>query len=189
MPEALALLEQYRYLILIPLAIVEGPIVIIIAGFLVSLGYFDPFLVYVIGLTGDQIGDACLYAFGRWGGKFLHSHGSWIGVTPKRLAQAKDYFRERHLKAVTISKLVHGIGVAGLVAAGALHVPFKRYIRTALFISVIQDAAFLFIGMFFGHAYIRIGQYLDYYAAAGSVIVLAAIAFAIFWKIKKRSKS
>lgn len=185
--EILALLEVYRYLILIPLTIIEGPIVIVIAGFLSSTGFFDPILVYLIGLAGDQAGDAIAYATGRWGGKWLHMNGSLIGATPERMEMAKAYFREKHLKAITLSKLAQGVGWAGLAAAGALHVPFKKFIRTCFYVSVLQDAAFLIVGMVFGHAYMQIGKYLDYYAAAGVVAVIAIITVLLYKKIRSRS--
>ena len=74
--EIVFLLETYKYLFLLPLAIIEGPIVAIIVGFLTTLKVFDTYISYAILVVGDVIGDSSLYALGRWGTSLLHRHGS-----------------------------------------------------------------------------------------------------------------
>src|ERR1035437_1989467 len=167
----ISLLLTYKYIILIPLAIIEGPIVSVIAGFLVTLGVFNPLLVYVVMVLGDIIGDGIIYYMGYSGKRFL----KYFRVTEEKLEKAKQYFHENHKKPIFMSKLVHGIGFTGLIAAGASHVPYKRYFLTCTFISVVQSAVMLTVGILFGHAYVQIGKYLDYYAAGVSVIVLIVL--------------
>jgi len=181
MNQALALLLAYKYAILFPLAVVEGPIVTIIAGFLVTLGLLNPFLVYTIVVLGDLAGDALFYCLGRWGSKIFDRRGSHFGITKEKLEQADKYFKNNHKKAIVLSKLVHGIGIAGLVAAGTLKVSYSRYFKTCFFVSIAQSALFLLIGILFGHAYLQIWKYLNYFAAVVSVAVLVAALF-IFYK-------
>ena len=59
-------LSQYKYLILFPLAIIEGPIVTVIAGFLCSQAILEPFYVFPIIVIGDILGDSLYYGLGRW---------------------------------------------------------------------------------------------------------------------------
>ncbi|HUZ60693.1 MAG TPA: hypothetical protein VMU83_18125, partial [Hanamia sp.] len=61
------LLLKFRYVILFPLAVVEGPILAVIAGFLCTEGYLNLFIVYTIIVLGDITGDTICYLFGRWG--------------------------------------------------------------------------------------------------------------------------
>ena len=83
-----------------------------------------------------------------------------------------------------MSKLIHGIGFVGLVAAGASHVPYKRYFQTCALISCIQSLVMLLIGIFFGHAYTIIGKYLNYYAAFVSIIFLLGLLILFLKKYK-----
>lgn len=178
------LLLTYKYLILIPLSIIEGPIVTVVAGFLATLGVFNPLLVYVIMVIGDIIGDGTIYYIGHSGKRFL----KYFKVTEEKLEKAKTYFHENHKKAIVTSKLAHGIGFTGLLAAGASHTPYKRYFKTCALISVIQSFIMLMIGMLFGRAYTVIGKYLNYYAAFASVAVLISLLFAIIQKYKMGKK-
>lgn len=186
MGQTLYLLLTYKYAILLPLAVVEGPIITVIAGFLVTLGYMDIFLVYLIALAGDFTGDTILYGAGRWGKNLIHRYGHYIGASKEKLKQAKKYFAEKRTKAIVMSKLFHGVGSAGLVAAGVLAVPYRRYIRTCMLVALAQSAVFLFIGIVFGHAYLRIAKYLDLYASTVGVIVVVLLVLTILYKVLKR---
>lgn len=186
MEQAFNLLLTYKYEILLPLAIVEGPVIVVVAGFMVTLGYMDIFLVYLIALAGDFAGDTILYSIGRWGKSFIHKHGHYIGASNKRLEQAKKIFTEKHTKAVVMSKIFHGVGVAGLVAAGVLAVPFSRYIKTCMLIALAQSAVFLFVGIVFGHAYLKIAKYMDLYASTIGIVVVVLLVLTILYKILKR---
>ena len=48
----------YKYFILFPVMVIEGPIITIIAGFLSSLELLNPFLVYVVVVIADLTGSS-----------------------------------------------------------------------------------------------------------------------------------
>lgn len=181
----LELLLTYKYIILMPLAIIEGPIVAVICGFLITLKVLNPFWVYIILVAGDIVGDGGIYYIGYKGKRFL----KYFRITDEKLEKAKTYFRDNHKKAIIMSKLVHGIGFTGLIAAGASHVPYKRYFKTCALISVVQSAVMILIGVLFGHAYVQIGKYLNYYAAIISVIVLIILLFVFIRKYNIGTKT
>jgi len=190
MSDIISLLETYKYLILFPLAIIEGPILTVIAGFLVSLSVMNIYIVYVIVVLGDVIGDALYYGLGRFGSGFLHRHGHWVGVTTERLERTKAVYQDHHFKAVALSKLIYGIGLIGMVVAGSLKMPYKRFMLAASLISLAQSALLLFIGIFFGYAYVQIEQYLNDFAAIASVsvaVILLMLAVRHFRKQESAS--
>jgi len=188
MAHVLLLLTKYKYLILLPVAILEGPFASIIVGFLASSGIFNLFVVYLVLVSGDMIGDSFYYGLGRWGSKYLTKHGSRLGITHEKLENAKKYFADYHHKALIISKLAYGVGVSGLVAAGALRINYKKFMKTCFFIAVVQSAFLLVIGFLFGHAYLQIEKYLNIYAKVMIVGVFVLIGYFVFLKVKKNLK-
>ena len=114
------LLLTYKYLILIPLSIVEGPILMIVCGPLIMLGVLNPLLVYLIIVFGDIVGDFAQYYIGYYGKRLL----PYFKITEEKLEKTKTYFNENYKKAIIMSKDVYGIGITGLVAACAVHIPF-----------------------------------------------------------------
>lgn len=168
----------YKYLILIPFSIIEGPFLAIICGFLVTTKILNPWIVLPALLAGDIVGDAILYFIGRKGKGALR----FFRVKEETLEEAKKYFAANHKKALIMSKLIHGIGFTGLVAAGALHVPYKRYFITCATVSLIQSSVLLTLGILFAGIYIQIGKYLDYYAAT----ITAVFVIILVWFLIRR---
>ena len=185
MSQIILLLIKYRYFILFPLSIIEGPILTVIGGFLVTMGYLNPFIVYPIVVIGDIIGDSIFYALGRWsGGPFIKRFGPRIKMTPEKIEQVRNYFQKNHKKALVFSKLVHGIGSAGLLVAGGLKIPWRRFVVTCGTVTIIQSVILLFLGILFGHAYNQIAVYLNYYAAAGTLVALIIATYIVLSKIR-----
>ncbi len=180
----LQLLLTYKYLILIPLAIVEGPILMVICGFLVTLGVLNPILVYAILVMGDVVGDLFQYYLGYYGKRFL----KYFKITDEKLLVTEAYFKNNYKKAIVMSKVIYGIGFVGLVAGGAIRLPFGKYVKTCLVVSMTQYFIFLIIGIFFGQAYIVIEKYLNLYAAILSVIALVILLFVFIKKYKLSTK-
>ena len=192
MPQGSAILRwllAYRYAIGYPLAIVEGPIVMMISGFLVHLGFFDFWPIYLILIAGDLTGDVIWYMVGRHGGRpLIEKYGRWINVSQENVERAEEFFHEHQTKILFISKLTTGFGfaIATLIAAGATRVPFKKYITINFFGEFIW-AAFLFaIGYFFGNLYGLVDKSLRWGFLIGFVIVLALIVWGFGKAMRKR---
>ena len=81
MASVLALLIQYKYLILFPIIVIEGPFATIVSGFLVSLGIFNVFIAYPIIILGDLASDSIFYFVGRFGSKSINKWMLYFGVT------------------------------------------------------------------------------------------------------------
>ncbi len=181
------LLITYKYLIVVPLAIIEGPIISVISGFLTTLGVFNLPLVFLVLVLGDIVGDAIQYSLGYCGKRFCGKKVlNYFKVNDENLEKAKIYFSKNHTKAIIASKLMYGVGFFGLVAAGMLRVPYPRYFKTCAIISVIQSTVMVTAGIFFGQAYVVIGKYFDYYAAITSVVALFIVFFILFRKYKNK---
>ena len=91
----LVLLQQYGYFLLFPLAVIEGPMITIIAALLAAQGYFNIFAVYGVVVVGDLVGDLFHYAPGRWGKPLLVRWGNYFGIDREKLAALEERFRTR----------------------------------------------------------------------------------------------
>jgi membrane-associated protein len=181
------LLTAYKYLILFPLAVVEGPILAVIAGLLCSEGFLNPLIVYPIIILGDITGDSLVYALGRWGksqrpGRLYRL----VGLTARKIGRARTYFEDNPIKTVSLSKLILGVGVAGIFLAGNSKVPYKQFLAVCLGTSLAQYTVYLGIGLFFGRAYREINLYLNYLAALSIVLAFCLFFVIILKSLDKR---
>jgi membrane protein DedA with SNARE-associated domain len=189
MEHAITLITTYGYLVIFPLAIIEGPIITIIGGFLVSLGLLNPLLVYIVVIAGDIVGDALYYAIGRYGkNKFLRWVGRHIGLTEESFSKAHKHFVAHGWKTLMAAKLIQGVGVAGLVTAGAVRMPYARYMLLCLSVSALQSMLFLGVGIVFGHAYLSLNHYLNVFATSMSIAFLLCLFLYIIYRLKSAKR-
>lgn len=187
MADPLILLQMYGYVALFPLAVIEGPIITIIAGLLVTAGVFNPYAVYLIVVTGDIVGDSVWYAVGRFGGgPFTRALKRMFNITDEKITATKDRFETHRIRMTMLSKLTHGIGFAGLVAAGVVRVSYLLFVFSCLVVTLFQCAVFLSIGLFFGSAYHIIEQYLNHFAAFTICAAVVVVIFGAWYRFVRR---
>ncbi len=187
MDNILNLLIEYKYLILFPLAIVEGPILAVIGGFLCISGLMNPGFLYIVIIAGDMIGDSLVYALGRWGvPDFLKRIAGRFGLFASDIEPVRAYFDSNPRKTISLSKITLGIGFAGLYLAGNTKVPYRKYIIICFITSALQYIVYIGLGLLFGAAYKQISQYLDFLTAL--IFVLAASILFVYFIRSRRKK-
>jgi membrane protein DedA with SNARE-associated domain len=187
--DLIALLIKYRYLIIFPIAVVEGPLVSAAAGFLVFLGYLNGFLTYVLLILADMVGDTLYYALGRFGGrKFVKKFGHYIGVDEKKLESLEKQF-ERHSGKIILGGKTQAIGAVALIAAGMAKMPYRDFMKYNFFGSIPKVLLFLAIGYFFGQGYsAMLDKYVNFVGLISFLIAAALIAFYFLMRRYLRSK-
>jgi len=175
----LGYLVTYRYFLIVPITIVEGPIIMVLCGFLLRFGTFDLIPLYATLMVSDLIGDVIWYCIGRfWGLPFVKKFGKFFSITEKTLEKATALFHKHHNKILFISKITMGFGFAlvTLVTAGIAKVPFKKYLAFNVAGQLIWTAALLGVGYFFGNIYTSINKgFRDIALVALAIIVIIAI--------------
>lgn len=171
-----AWLLTYRYAIALPLAFVEGPIVMLLSGILIRSGFFDFWPIYFLLMAGDLIGDATWYWIGRRGGRtFIEKYGRFVSVTNERIERVEKFFQSHHTSILFISKITMGFGfaVATLMAAGAARVSFRKYMLINFLGGFIWTGFLIGIGFFLGNLYVTIDKGLRW------MFILAVIAIGL----------
>lgn len=178
----IAWLEAYKYIILFPFAIVEGPIISVIAGFLASLGQMNIVLVYVVVVLGDVVGDAIYYMVGRWGRTGLVDRlGHYVGATKERIARMEQHLHTHLGKTLLFGKWGHTFGAPILLASGAARVPFSRFMFINTLGTLLKSLILVAVGYYFGRAYVQINHYINYGALAITAVVLIIVLGYIFF--------
>ena len=166
----LALIVAYRYWILFPLACVEGPVVAMVVGFLVSLGVFELLPVYVLLLLGDIVPDSIFYWLGRTG----HRTAFVRRALAKRLPAIEHFWHWHTFKSMLVAKWALTLSPALLISAGMARLPFGRYLRAAIPITAFQYAVTMGFGYFFGLSYQTFRETL---VLAQLTVVLGVVLF------------
>ncbi|MDD2657662.1 MAG: hypothetical protein PHD04_03345 [Candidatus Pacebacteria bacterium] len=146
---------QYRYWILIPLSLIEGPVVAFVAGTLASVGYFNMYFLAALFFIRDVGLDGVYYAIGHFGGRtrFARKMLQKIGVTDDHLEEVRILWAKRPGWTMFIGKLSYGIASAFIVVAGMVKMPLGRFFAYGSLVAVLQYGTLLFLGFYLGASF------------------------------------
>lgn len=171
-----AWLLAYRYIIVYPLAIAEGPVLMMISGFLVRTGFFSFWPIYLLLMAGDLTGDIAWYFVGRHGARpLINRYGHFLSLTEKNVEKMEVLFHKHQMKILFISKITMGFGfaLATLIAAGAAKIPFKKYFAINFFGQFVWTGILMAVGYFFGQLYTVVDKSLRW----GFIVALIVLGF------------
>lgn len=181
-----ALIRDYGMLIIAPLAVLEGPVVSVVAGYLAKAGLILLPQTFGVLVLADLVGDVILYTIGRRGRARVALR--WLaafGVTRRRLARVLRAFRAQGGRILVIGKLTHSAGFAVLLAAGMARMPIAQFLALNLLATLPKVALFLGLGWWFGKVSDRVGDWL----LGGSILVLVCVLTLIATHLIARRRS
>ena len=185
----LALLSTHRYTLAFFASLVEGPIAMVGGGMLVRLGQFEFWPIYFTLVLGDLTADILWYGIGRYAAEpFIRKFGRFFGITEKAFEKMETVFLRHDTKILFISKITMGLGfaLATLMAAGAVKVPFKKFVILNFVGGIVWVAVLISAGYFFGELYLKIADGFKeiFLGAAAVTVVLVMYGFLRFIRAK-----
>lgn len=184
------LILQYRYWILVPLSIIEGPMVAFIAGTLASLGYFNLPVLAIFFFVRDIGMDGIYYATGYFFSKtaFAKRMLDKMNIKSDRLDEIRTLWEKHPARIMFAGKLSYGIAQAFIVAAGTVKMRIQTFFTYGAIVAITQYGAYLLLGYFFGNAFggntSAIIENLQYVIAGAAFII--TIYYLFRWHMRTR---
>ena len=179
---ALASIQGLSYFIIFFMFLLEGPILNYVASFASSLGFFNIFIIFILAILGNFIGDIILYCIGRFGKKAMVDSFIHKSLTSNRILKIKKYLKENPGKTITVMKITPILVTPGLIIAGAVNVSFKKFLFYSFLVSFLTAIVFCTLGFYSGqlfgviYTYFTLGLYLI------AVFILFVIGFTLLIK-------
>jgi len=176
------------YGIIVATACAEGPILSMIGGVLIKLGYFSFLPIYIALMAGDLIGDVIWYYIGRfYGHRFIARFGKYFDLTEESVTKVTKIFHRYKHHILVISKITNGFGFAlvTLMTAGMVKIPFWRYMLVNVIGQFVWTGLLLSVGYYFSGLYMTVDSIL------GKVSIIAGfcLVFYGFLRYKKYLKN
>jgi len=138
------------------------PLPLPIGGVLLYLGYratAQPLVL--LGLTvliielATVLGASAKYWIGLKGGRpLLHSYGRYVRLKEERLQHTERQFRDHGTRTVLLGRALPGITMIMPLAAGALGMPYRRFLPAMATGSGINIVVFVMLGFWAGQSVI-----------------------------------
>jgi membrane protein DedA with SNARE-associated domain len=164
------------------------PLPLPIGGLLLFLGYRDSSgpltllaLTLIVVEVASVLGASVKYWFGLKGGRpLLYTYGRYVRLKAERVRRSERQFREHGTRAIVLGRAVPGVSMIVPLAAGALGMPFRRFLPALAAGSGINVVVFVMVGFLAGPKLIgRLIQLGLSIRVLATLALLAAVAGAL----------
>ncbi len=182
------LLETYKYWIVIAGALLEGEMVLILAGAAAYHGHMALHMVMLISFLGAVFHDHMLFFIGRkYGNKILNRQSKWQDRIHKIVKLIHKY--DRYF--IMSFRFIYGIRTITPIVIGASPIPLRKYFSLVVFSAAAWSIIVSYIGYTFALALEAVLEnFAKYqkYLAGGLVILIAAIYAFVKWRRARNAK-
>lgn len=166
MPELSGLLNHWGYLaifVFVILGNMGAPLpeetILALAGYMVWHGQLELLAVLVIGILSAILGDNLGYWLGRrYGQGAIERYGQWVLGRPARLKSIECFVARYGSLGVFVARFVPGLRFMAGPLAGALQLPFSRFIVANLFGAALYVPVAVGVGYAIG---LGLGEYVE----------------------------
>jgi membrane protein DedA with SNARE-associated domain len=118
-------------------------------------------MLFFVALSGDFIGDALHYIFGRWFYKhIIFRYEKRFKKMGEAVEKAIEYLRENPGKTILFGKWTHVANFPILIAAGAAKISLTKFFGYCMLGTTPKIMILILIGYAFGSAYEQIDIYM-----------------------------
>lgn len=160
----------------------------VVAGVLSAEGHLYWPAALAACWIGSILGDSVMYWIGRrWGDTLLSAHPrlSWL-LQAKREKQFEESVSHHAFKVMFLSRFLIGIRGPVYVAAGAVHVPYRRFLLIDVTCASIVVTLFFSLAYMFGDNVL--GLIRDAEITATIAVALIVVGIGIFLYVRSRRK-
>ncbi|HWM64045.1 MAG TPA: DedA family protein [Solirubrobacterales bacterium] len=135
------------------LPIAPGETVVITAGVLAANGDLNPVLVACAGTVGGCLGDNASYGLGATLGRRAERRFFSSGKARERVEWARRQLQERGAVIIVVARFVPGGRTATTFSAGALKMPWRRFLAIDVIAAALWATYMTLLGYFGGSAF------------------------------------
>lgn len=179
-PEILEKIKAGGYVVMFILMIIEWPLITLAGAALASMGFFNIFIVALLGWIGDMAGDFIFFSIGRYGIKNFTKNSKISEKNAKNFLCKLDTLVEKNLLlAIFLIKFIPYAPPIGFPYIGRSDIPFRKFIINSL-VSCIPIPLFIAIIGF------NIGKITTFWNTANNfekILSILAIIFLVVFLI------
>jgi len=183
------LLETYKYWIVIAGALLEGEMVLILAGAAAYHGHMNLQMVMLISFLGAVFHDHMLFFVGRkYGNKILNRQSKW----KDRISRVVNLIHKYDRYFIMSFRFIYGIRTITPIVIGASPISLKKYFSLVVFSAAAWSIIVSYIGYTFALALEAVlhnfAKYQKWLAVALVIIIGAIYAYLKWHRFRKAKK-
>ena len=156
-----------------------------------SLGYLNIYLIIVLSMSGDVIGDIIHYYIGKIFRKtVIENYIKKHGINRSVIRKLEKKIHNNLWKSMTIIKITPPLATPGLLLVGSTRVPIRRYVFMSFLTTLPLTALYVSLGYYFGFSVkvildsLKLRQYELFFVIVAFILIVLLYR-AIYKKINK----
>jgi membrane protein DedA with SNARE-associated domain len=179
-------LLEFKYLGILGGVFVGGEALLLVIGFLVSLGIFKIHLAIPLAILGVLLGDIGWYILGRKGRKLKFIAKLKRKIGEEKIKNVESKFKNHSIKTILLVRIIYGLRSIILFMAGVTKMNFFSFISLNFIGTFLWGMTLILIGYFFGQSLVLLQNYIENIILLISIAVfLTAAIFASIYFTKK----
>jgi membrane protein DedA with SNARE-associated domain len=164
-----------------------GETVLLLASF---LSYTEHELqlpwIIAVGVVAATVGGEIGFAVGRHGGRpLIERYREAFSIPAETLARGDQLFERYGSAAIIVARFVFGLRVLTALLAGALRMPWRKFVLVNFLGATIWVTAVCSVGYLFGGHWGRLVRDLKRFDIAVAIVVLV-VGLWLWWRNRKR---
>lgn len=168
-----ALLVEYKYWVVIAGALLEGEVVLLLAGAAAYYGQMSLSLVMLISFLGAMFHDHLLFFLGRYLGRPLLARYPKLREKSKRVL---ELFHKYQNKLILSFRFIYGLRTVTPIIIGTSDITLKRYSSLTMIAALIWAITISYLGYAFAAA---IQVVMDYFQQGQKVLAVILVCLII----------
>ena len=165
---------------------VPSEVIMLYAGYLVSIDEMTLAQAIVAGVAGNVVGSCLTWWVGAAGGRpLVERHGHYIHVTPARLAWADHWFERYGEIVVLVSRCLPIIRTFISLPAGVARMPFWRFTLYTTIGCIPWVTMLALLGVWVGDSWDDLHHQLEYFTYA----VIAACVLGVGYLVLRQRRT
>ena len=153
---------------------IPGDGLMLMGGVRAAEGHASLLTVLLVEEIATVIGALLLFSVSRRLGRpVVVKFGRYVGLTDERLTRAEARFRDHDRRTIFIGRLIPGLRVPTVVAAGVLEVPLHRFLPAMAAGAMLNLTMFTVLGAVVGRPVLRLFEHFAF--PMGAVWALVAL--------------
>lgn len=182
-PQILEIIAFWGYPLMLLLMILEGPIVTLGAAFMASMGIFNVFIVLILSIFGDVVGDIVLYYIGFFGKKkFIPRKRKFLKSDSEIVTIIKNSFKRKGAQIIFFTKATTGLCYITFTLAGMLKLDFKKFLLFSILGGIVWSSFVVALGYYFGWIAEEIEKYIKFSGWFIFFLAVLTLFLIIFYK-------
>ena len=145
----LTFLALYKYQVIFPVAIIEGPVVTVLSGILAARGTLSFLPAFAVVFAADMVSDPAFYLLGRFGRRLLQEF-PLVRLPAALMNRLERQYERDPWKTMIVGKLSYGLGSLFMTAAGASRMPPLKFLAYVGLLDAAKSLLLLTLGYFCG---------------------------------------